>query len=177
MEILVTMSEIKQRLLVHEARRWVGTKEVGGNNKGQCVEMFQRAVDNKAAGEPWCLAFVQFCCDQADGTFDAVTGSCNDPYKLVHTEHCLTLWKSSPSEIVSVVPAPGLVAVWRHGESTNGHVGIVTSLLGDTRFMSIEGNTKNLEAINREGDGVVERERSRSSNGSFKLLGFLKPWA
>ena len=49
------------RLLIFEARRWVGMTEIGGNNRGQVVEMFQRAVDGKASGEPWCAAFVFFC--------------------------------------------------------------------------------------------------------------------
>ena len=48
---------LKMRLLVWSARLWVGMTEVGGNNRGQVVERFQRAVDGKASGEPWCAAF------------------------------------------------------------------------------------------------------------------------
>ena len=54
-------AEIRKRLLVLEASRWIGVSEVGGQNKGQLVEMFQKSADDKASKEPWCLAFVLFC--------------------------------------------------------------------------------------------------------------------
>jgi len=45
----------RHKLLVHEAKRWVRFTESGGDNRGQVVEMFQRAVDGKAQGEAWCF--------------------------------------------------------------------------------------------------------------------------
>lgn len=47
--------DFKIPFLILEARRWVGTTEVGGNNKGQLVEMWQKSVDKVAQGEPWCF--------------------------------------------------------------------------------------------------------------------------
>src|SRR3954465_14170703 len=46
--------------LCFEAEKWIGVEEES-ENKGRAVEKFQRAVDGKASGEPWCAAFVQFC--------------------------------------------------------------------------------------------------------------------
>jgi hypothetical protein len=46
----------KTDLMIYEAKRWLNFVE-SGNNKGQVVEMFQKAVDNVAAGEPWCMSF------------------------------------------------------------------------------------------------------------------------
>ena len=54
---------IKERLLIHEAKRWVGVTEVGGNNRGQVVEIFQKAVGGVANGQPWCMDFgATRCC-------------------------------------------------------------------------------------------------------------------
>lgn len=41
--------------LLEEARRWVGVREKGGNNRGPEVEKFQKAVDGRASGEAWCF--------------------------------------------------------------------------------------------------------------------------
>ena len=43
------------RVLVELAQEFVGVKESGGNNRGPLIEDFQRMVDGKAQGEPWCF--------------------------------------------------------------------------------------------------------------------------
>lgn len=176
--------EFLRRALVFEARRWVGIKEVGGANRGQAVEMFQRAVDGKAQGEPWCAGFVHFCLNAVDAQMAYVMGG---TYALKHriaaSEHVLTLWKDTPMIARRAEAAPGYLTLWWHFNaegkpSGTGHVGIVTEVQAPDRILSVEGNTSDGTGINRDGDGVYERLRHIVTGaGVMRHLGFLDPWA
>lgn len=171
------MEKLKSRLLAYEASRWIGTKETGGDNKGQIVEMFQKAVDGKAQGEAWCLAFAQFCIQQVDRLYDEMTLSSNAPSNLIKTEHCLTLWNASKA--FRTTPEVGCLVLWQHfkdGKATaSGHVGVVKEV-HDTKIVTIEGNTGDGAGIVREGDGVFLRERPLTNLGNMHILGYLKVW-
>lgn len=49
------------KMLIAEAMSYIGVRELGAN-KGAWVEEFQRAVDDKAISESWCMAFAQYVC-------------------------------------------------------------------------------------------------------------------
>jgi len=172
-----SMEKLKSRLLAHEASRWIGTKESGGDNKGQIVEMFQKATDGKAQGEAWCLSFAQFCIQQVDRLYDEMTLSSNSASPLIKTEHCLTLWNASKAFITT--PEVGCLVIWHHykdGKATaSGHVGIVKEV-HDLKIITVEGNTGTGAGIVREGDQVALRERPRTDLGNMHLLGYLKVW-
>ena len=173
-----TMEQLKSRLLPFEASRWIGTKESGGDNKGQLVEMFQKAVDGKAQGEAWCLAFAQFCISQVDFLYDEMTLSSNRHSPLLKTEHCLTLWNASTS-LRDTNPQVGHLILWQHYKdgkaTTSGHVGIIKEVRTD-KLITIEGNTGEGTGVVREGDGVYLRERPLHDLGTMKILGYLKVW-
>lgn len=173
-----SMQSLKHRLLAYEASRWIGAKESGGDNKGQIVEMFQKAVDGKAQGEAWCLAFAQFCINQVDCLYDEMTLSSNPPSPLKKTEHCLTLWNASQAYRIQT-PEVGCLVLWQHWKdgkpTSSGHVGIVKAIKEDS-LITIEGNTGDGLGIVREGDQVAQRERPTRDLGSMKLLGFIKVW-
>lgn len=153
-----------QQQLILEAKRWVGVREKGGDNKGKEVELFQKAVDGKAQGESWCLGFVQFCVLKV---LRETT--------LYKTEHCLTLWNKTPKEYRLEAPIPGAIMVWQHAGTSSGHVGIVTRVAGDN-INTIEGNTGDGAGVVREGDGVYERTRSKKGTTSMQVLGWIKPY-
>lgn len=148
--------------LVEVAQKYVGVKEKGGDNKGPEVERFQKAVDGKAQGEPWCMAFVQFCIKEA-----------KLQSKIFESEHCLTVWNKTPKEQRLKEPVPGCLVIWQYGDTTNGHVGIVTAVFKNS-IHTIEGNTGDGKGIVREGDGVYARNRSRAGSQQMKILGYLK---
>lgn len=173
----VYMNETKKRMLVFEAKRWVGITEVGGANRGQIVEMFQNAVDGKASGEPWCLGFVQFCLQMVDKEYDFVRQMKAAKAVVFETEHCLTLWNKSTVNQKKKLPESGTIVLWKHGDTTSGHAGIVTEVLEKGEFRTVEGNTSGGAGVVREGDGVFERVRSINGAGSMKILGFISPWA
>ena len=59
--IEIDRETILNRALAAMAELHIGIREVGGENQGQMVKRFQRSLDGKAVGEPWCAAFVCYC--------------------------------------------------------------------------------------------------------------------
>ena len=156
-----------------EAERWLGAQEIGGNNRGQIIRMFQRAV-GKAEDEPWCMSFVQYCCNKIDQIYKIVRKA-NDINKLYQSEHCLTVWNKTP-HICRQDPAPGTIAIWNYKGGSAGHAGIVVEVDGEI-IRTIEGNTSdNTKRIVREGDGVYRKRRPINSISNMQLKGFLDPW-
>lgn len=178
--VAVVPSDLLREFFIAESKKWIGVKETA-TNKGPEVEKFQKAIDGKASGEPWCLGFVWFCIIEAEKMYQKRFGSEMKSW-LYRTEHCLTMWNLSPKEARLTKPKPGCVAVWQHiakdGIPTaKGHVGIVVKVLDGTFMQTVEGNTNNDTVVQDEGDGVYLLKRNYvSPSGSKKLVGFLKPW-
>lgn len=168
-------TEERYKFLVAEAKRWVGVIEQSGDNKGQCVEMFQKACDGKAVSESWCMAFVQFCLKNVDDVSVKVFGA-KGAHNLFVSEHCLTVWDKSPKSCQTNTPLVGSIAIWQMGSTMSGHTGIVVNAFGDGTFETIEGNTGPGAGVVREGDGVYLKKRSVKPAGNMKLLGFLLPY-
>lgn len=169
----------RYNLLVVEARRWIGTKEIG-NNSGEIVTMFQN-WDNSPDHWPWCMAFVQYCLKQVDILYGELGQLCTE-HSLKRSEHVMTVWNRSPKRCRRTSPKPGYIAIWRHyknGKATSsGHTGIVTGAnIKHGVFSTIEGNTSDSANVEREGEGVYSKVRSLNPKGSMKLVGFLDPWA
>jgi lysozyme len=152
--------------LLETARSYIGVREQGGNNRGPQVEEFQRAVDGKAVGEPWCMSFVQHCIKSTEAASKVDS-------KVFSSEHCLTTWNKSPGELKLSKPERGSLAIWQYGNSSNGHVGIVDQVNADGTFTTIEGNTSGAVG-DREGDGVFSKTHSTKNSGDRRLVGFLK---
>ena len=169
---------LKTRLLIAEAKRWVSFTESGGDNKGQVVEAFQKAVDGRAHGEPWCMSFVQYCLKQVDLTMDAILNKNTAPHVIEKTEHCLTSWYKTTKLAHFEDPKPGRIVIWRHGTSTRGHTGVVIVVDKNSEdIWTVEGNTGPSDStVQREGDGVYLKRRNRNGTGRMKVVGFLEPW-
>lgn len=169
------ITSTKNPILILEAFRWLGVQEVGGNNKGQVVSIFQRHLGG-AHEEPWCMSFVQYCCFWVDSMDAAFRSQKAKGHKLFKSEHCLTVWNKSPRECRSEAPMPGSVVIWQYGASSAGHTGIVVDVDGDV-FTTVEANTgDNSKRVVREGDGVYKKVRPLKSIGKMKIKGFLNPW-
>ena len=155
----------RRNQLVDEALRWAGTTEEGGDNRGPSVEQFQRAVDGKADGTAWCMAFVQYCLMKIGGSH------------LYKSEHCLTVWNKSPLEARTDKPRPGDIVIWRVKGTIMGHTGIVVGFGEPGQMLTVEGNTGVGGELEREGDGVfVKRRAITPLTGRFVVVGFLQPW-
>lgn len=165
----------KLRALVVEAGRWVGVREVGVNH-GPEVEAFQRAVDGKAQGEPWCAAFVQFCLKAVDARLPEL------PTWSFASESVLTIWNRTTmlARRQTLDVLPGDLMLWQHfiagKPSAQGHIGVVARLISPGKFETIEGNTSDGSGVTREGDGVYRRVRDVVGSGSMRVKGFIRPW-
>jgi hypothetical protein len=156
----------------YAAEALVGIREATNSNDGPMVKLLQETVGS-ANGEAWCMSFVMSCLAYAELRSERQS-------RLPATEHCLTLWQSSPLSLrVHYRPLKGAIAIWQHGETTNGHTGVFIEARG-LEFTAVEGNTSSgLKAdgsIEREGGGSYRTSRNFKGNGSMKLRGFLKPF-
>jgi hypothetical protein len=144
--------------------------------------MFQKIVDGKAQGEPWCMAFVQYCLFHVDLLCEnlVVDGKPVDKDEdniIPLTEHCYTAWLQSPMLARMKYPEIGAIAIWKKRSSTAGHAGIVVGIKDEVEFFTVEGNTSDPDGGDqREGDGVYMKRRSMFGMGELELLGFLNPW-
>lgn len=146
---------------------YVGVTESGGDNRGPLVEKFQKAVDGKALGEPWCMAFIQFLAAETSLVH-------NGANRLWRSESCLDVWKNTPPSCKVPVAEEGAIVIYQHGNTRLGHAGIVKSILAN-EMTTVEGNTGQGLGVVREGDGVYLRARPISGSiGQMQILGFLK---
>jgi CHAP domain len=174
----INLSDVINNLVVHEARRWVGVTERGGNNVGQIVEIFQKAVDGQAVKEPWCMAFVQSCIINALRQFEIAHPQVKGimANALFASEHCVTVFNKTDVRCRSIKPTVGSIVIWKNKNNSNGHTGIVAEVKPDGSFITIEGNTDADTGLNREGNGVFQKLRSNRGYGDMQLLGFIEPW-
>lgn len=168
----------KHKLLAFEALQWKGFTEQGGNNRGQIVAAFQKAVDGVAEGEPWCMSFVQFCIRHVDRLCTFMEWDGYNPTSIYRSEHCATVWNNTLIENRSADPKVGWVAIWKNPAGSNGHTGIVVKLdFGSPKtFWTVEGNTSPDGGSQSDGDGVFYKHRIGNISAGLKLLGFVNPW-
>ncbi|MDZ4810776.1 MAG: CHAP domain-containing protein [Bacteroidota bacterium] len=172
---------LKAQIFVEAALKFVGVTENGGDNRGPEVEMFQKAVDGKAAQEAWCLGFSQYCVREADKKYSELFEGTTPKNILFQTEHVLTLWNKTPKENRIEKPHVGCLILWNYykdgKQTTLGHVGIVSKIIDDTFCQSVEGNTSPSNSVQRNGDGVYLKTRAYSSTASnMRILGFISCW-
>lgn len=153
-------------LLLEVAFKLIGVHEEGKND-GKMVTLFQKTVGG-SFHEPWCLSFIQSIIAYVEDRL-----SIESP--LTATEHVLNLWNSSPRICRTETPQKGHLVLWKLNNTTSGHCGIITDITA-THFETIEGNTSSAESINREGDGVYLKQRTKEGMGHFTRLGILCPF-
>lgn len=152
-------------LLCLVALSCVGVKEVGGDNRGPMVELFQSVVSSPK-GQSWCADFVQSCIAYVE----AVKGV-QSP--LTDADFVLKLWDDNRAYHAVTPPRRGDLILWRFGDTIQGHCGIV--LGGDSlRYQTVEGNTSDSTGIDRNGDGVYPKNRAKGGSSTFRELGFLR---
>ena len=95
---------------------------------------------------PWCMAFVQWCFNQAGLPLEHKSASCSDMYNWYCENH---------PEMISDTPQRGDIMI------QNAHTGIVEKINQDGSVGTIEGNTSNM---------VARRNRQMSS-----IIGFIRP--
>jgi hypothetical protein len=150
------------------AEKFIGVTETT-ENCGYEIAMFQQAVDGVAKGEPWCMAFIQYCAKEY--------AKKNKIRLMLHpSEHCLTVWNNTGTIHRSYTPKLGYIVIWKYKNGISGHCGIVTRV-GDEVIETIEGNTSpSSKEVVREGDTVARKTRSRNGSKDMKIVGYINPF-
>ena len=129
----------------------VGTKEEGNNRV-----KYNRWFWGYEAETAWCMAFVQWCFNQAG-------------IKLYKTASCSTLWANTTQDCI--IPRdqlqPGDIILFSLDESIESainrmdadHVGIVVESPGNGTYITVEGNTGPPSGSQDNGDGVYRKTR------------------
>lgn len=141
------------------ARKEIGTKEnpSGSNNVKYNTWYYGKAVSGN--DYPWCMAFVQWCFDQAGLPIQYKTAGCGallDWYK-----------KNSPDKLIerNGNVKPGDIFLFNN----HTHTGIVEKVSGD-KITTIEGNTSSDDKGSQANGGCVARKvRERS-----KIMNFIR---
>lgn len=161
------------KLLIAEAEKYLGIKE-SAYNDGPMIREFQKAVDGVASKESWCAAFMFYCIKNVEEKTGRKSW-------LFRSERCMNIWTRSPLEAKIPSPEAGALVIWQNYSAKGtplgtGHVGLISELLSDNSFKTIEGNTSDGSGLNSNGDGVYRKTRRNARVGRFRLMGFLRPW-
>ena len=141
-------------------------REVGGRNKGERVEEYQRSVGLRP-GDPWCAAFVAWAVMHSRNldkppswcSGSAITTWHRGSRKAGPDGNFTPLWPDYRSRVapgwawVRAKDAAGAKSA-RAGTWVQGHIGIVVAV-DEVGFHTIEGNTNS--AGSRDGDGVYRK--------------------
>lgn len=160
------MSTVNPNLrLLFYAKQYIGVQEIGGENKGPEVEEFQKAVDGKAQGEPYCMAFCQFLVKKVEAEFHIKSD-------VFRSESVWQTWQKTPVALRVQVPEPGDIQCWNIPGSEKGHAGIFRAKKLGGLCEVIEANTN--DGGSREGDGVYSKIRTLTGSQTFMVLGWLR---
>ncbi|MFD2908154.1 CHAP domain-containing protein [Flavobacterium ardleyense] len=154
-----------------EAALEIATSQIGvleqplGSNAGPEVEKYLASV-RSSKGNPWCMAFVYYCFQEASKTLKTTN-------PLIRTGGCLSQWNRTIAKKITASTAqsnpsfviPGSIFIIDHGSGL-GHTGIVKEV-NNGYITTIEGNTNNKKS--REGIGVflLQSRKLNSINKGF----------
>jgi len=130
------------------------------NNSGPHVEKYLASV-GLGKGNPWCMAFVYWCCQQSLGA--------RNP--LVKTGGVLRQWHEIDPRLKVKEPKKGDIFFMDFGDG-KGHTGFVLED-GQKSFSTVEGNSN--AAGSRTGGMVCSNKRKVSSCLGFVRLPNLSP--
>lgn len=132
----------------------LGTKESPKDSNRVKYNTWYYGREVSGSAYPWCMAFVQWCCDRAGWPLPFKTASCSA---------LLAWYKANAPERIVAEPDKGDVVIYGFG-----HTGICESAAANTVTV-IEGNTSLTSASN--GGEVMRCTRARST-----VAGFIHPF-
>lgn len=153
------MATAKELLAVAVRQLNVREDPPDSNNVRYNTWYYGREVSGKAY--PWCMAFVQWCFDQAGVKLPARTASCGT---LMNAAKSFGIWVTGDFQ-------PGDVAIYDFSgkRRTTEHCGIVEAVLPGYGVQAIEGNTS--ESGSQSNGGMV----CRKNRPSKYIIGAVRP--
>jgi len=167
----MSLEEVQQRI-VELAKSYVGIKEVG-KNAGFSSEDFEARMRKLGwiPGQAWCAYFAKLL------WLEAYQGSeIHSTLKNVLSGGVIQTFrnaKGSPLLKVADMPVVGGLVLFEVGAG-KGHEGVCITVRDEFRIGTVEGNTNAVGS--RDGDGVLERQRSLDVNTKkWRYLGCIHP--
>ncbi len=159
------------------ARSYIGQKETA-NNSGFADAAFLKKMKFHGwyPGAPWCCFFVKIVWFEAYAGNSAIQ-KLFMKYASGSTRETFFRFRTSKEFKVRDFPVLGAIVIFQHGSGTTGHAGVVTKI-GDSTFLSVEGNTN--ASGGREGIEVAEQTRllhKPFTKIGLNILGFIHPIA
>jgi hypothetical protein len=159
--------------IVAIARKDIGKKEKPGNTgfEDKELETRMKAVGWQA-GWAWCAAIQEVWAWEA---LPELKESIKGLFVPSAVNTFRNLVKAGYSH--SMIPTVGAFVYWQRMQDGKalwqGHAGVVSKVISDTEFFSIEGNTNS--AGSREGDSVQEKHRfvKHDVENGLKVIGFV----
>jgi hypothetical protein len=166
--------------IVSIARGYIGQQEVQPNQSFKDPVFLKKMLGvGWYRTASWCSFFAKLVWKEAYTKLGSLTNaSLVNRYASGSSRETWNNFRASKEfKTSTTVPKVGAIVIWQEGDSlTNGHVGIVTAVNGNT-FSSVEGNT-NADG-SRNGYEVAEHTTHKvglphSVNG-LNVLGFVYP--
>jgi len=171
--------------IIREASRFIGLREVRPNadwnnpstpGPDSVLVNELRAMMRPSPWQPgwaYCAAFVE-------GIVVRALKEHASKFAALFGPHCMTNVRAfKQRKMLNPLPVPGAIWLARHGETDQGHAGIVTTTGTLTRSMAtIEANTSldpSTPSQEREGDWITTRMRKINGAGSLVTQGFIHP--
>lgn len=156
------------------ARNYIGQKEKPSNTGfyDSEFEKKMREISAWQAGWSWCAGAIEVWATEA---FPARRNEFKDIFvpSAVNTFRNLVRagFKSS------MVPTVGSIVTWQRMEDGQpqwrGHIGVVSQVVSETEFYSIEGNASNSGSANGDGVYEVHRRIKPDVKEGLKVIGFV----
>jgi hypothetical protein len=154
------------------ARMYLGEFEKPGNSGFLNAKLQTKLEqDGWKIGEPWCCYFQEMIFEDAYPEHEKML----DRLFSANCVQTLSNFKLAGFE-VSTIPAEGALMIMQNYKDnralTSGHAGIVSKVLSNSEWKSIEGNTN--AAGSREGTSVQEKTRSLKHHPTgLRVAGFV----
>lgn len=184
----MTSDQLAQGIIRH-ASRFIGLREVKPNANWDnpstpgpdraLVDELRSLMRQSPWEEGWayCAAFAEGMVLAALRSL-AATPAQIKRWQQTMTPHCVTsAGNFRKLGLLSANAEPGSIWLARHGSTSNGHAGLVTTVRG-LSMATIEGNTSldpSTSAKEREGDWITNRIRFLKGSGTLNTLGFVTP--
>jgi hypothetical protein len=153
-------------LIVELARSYVNNVKEEKPNRSILIDKMNAWI-KAPIGSPYCITGLLWM-------LDGITRTHGVRFNLYQTASTQAFWKNTPERLKHVSPQPGDIAIWKLVGTPFGHAGLVTGILDEEFFTTVEFNTRNQASVSREGDNCYDRRRSMRTEKLFKLLGFVR---
>jgi len=163
--------------IIKIAKKYLGQHEKPANS-GFLDSTFEKKMISVGwqKSQAWCCYFAELVWKEAYLEYNPKIYGLLDTLFASSATATYQRFDVDPVWNVSKVPVLGALAIWRHGVSWEGHVGIVSEIMNPVIFKSIEGNTDGQRG--REGIEVAEKSRHVDytvSPDKLNLIGFVIP--